>query len=279
MIIKFLGTSAAERIPAMFCECEVCENSRKAGGKNIRTRSQALVDDKILIDFPADTFMHFNSHNVPFKNIKTCLITHSHMDHLYENDTTVRKRRFSYVYENPDPLVFYAGKSGYEKIEEVREKNGIPKEDYYAEYIEPFKTFEVYGYNVTAVNAVHAPDTSPYLYLIEKDNKLFFYSTDTGEYSDDTWNYLKNNIDKTIDAIALDCTYGNSKTTFNGHMDLHRCYNLKEKLIESGVADENTKFILTHFSHNGDNVMYDEFVNIAKEKGFITAYDGMIVKL
>ena len=278
MEIKFLGTSATERIPAMFCECEVCEKSRKSGGKNIRTRSQALVDGKILIDFPADTFMHFNCHNVPFKNIKTCLITHSHMDHLYEKDTMVKKRRFSYVYENPEPLVFYSGESGYEKIETLRKNNGIPEEDYYAKLVEPFKSFEVKGYNITAVNAVHAPDTTPLLYIIEKDGKSFFYSTDTSEYPEDTWEYLKN-IKKRLDAVALDCTYGCNKTDCMGHMDLHRCYNLKMKMIKENIADENTVFILTHFSHNAESVVYDEFVHIAKEKGFETAYDGMTVKL
>ena len=54
MKIKFLGTAAAEGIPALFCDCAVCQNARKVGGKEIKTRSQAIVDDKILIDFPAD---------------------------------------------------------------------------------------------------------------------------------------------------------------------------------------------------------------------------------
>ena len=58
MKIKFLGTAAAEGIPALFCDCRVCQNARKVGGKEIKTRSQAIVDDKILIDFPADTYMH-----------------------------------------------------------------------------------------------------------------------------------------------------------------------------------------------------------------------------
>ena len=56
MKIKFLGTAAAEGIPALFCDCRVCQNARRVGGKEIKTRSQAIVDDKILIDFPADTY-------------------------------------------------------------------------------------------------------------------------------------------------------------------------------------------------------------------------------
>ena len=59
MKIQYLGTAAAEGIPAIFCECETCKKTRERGGKNIRTRSQALIDDKILIDLPADTYLHF----------------------------------------------------------------------------------------------------------------------------------------------------------------------------------------------------------------------------
>ena len=43
MKLKIYGTCAAEGFPAMFCSCTVCENARKWGGKNIRTRSQLLT--------------------------------------------------------------------------------------------------------------------------------------------------------------------------------------------------------------------------------------------
>ena len=55
MRIKYLGTAAAEGVPGIFCDCENCKRARKLGGKNIRTRSQAILDDTLLIDFPADT--------------------------------------------------------------------------------------------------------------------------------------------------------------------------------------------------------------------------------
>lgn len=73
MKLQYLGTAAAEGIPAIFCECENCKRSRVLGGKNIRTRSQALVDDTLLIDFNADTYMHFLTYNVPLEKIKLAL--------------------------------------------------------------------------------------------------------------------------------------------------------------------------------------------------------------
>ena len=45
MKIKYLGTAAYEGVPALFCRCEVCRGSRAAGGRNVRSRQQAILDD------------------------------------------------------------------------------------------------------------------------------------------------------------------------------------------------------------------------------------------
>ena len=50
-------------------------------------------------------------------------------------------------------------------------------------------------------------------------------------------------------------------------------------MLEMGLADENTRFICHHFSHNGYNVVYDEFVPIAAKEGFLVSYDGMILHI
>ena len=55
MKLTYLGTAAAEAVPAIFCNCEICKEARKLGGKNVRTRSQALINDDLLLDFPAGT--------------------------------------------------------------------------------------------------------------------------------------------------------------------------------------------------------------------------------
>ena len=54
MEIQYLGTAAAEGLPALFCDCETCRKARNIGGKEVRTRTQSVVDGKILIDFPPD---------------------------------------------------------------------------------------------------------------------------------------------------------------------------------------------------------------------------------
>ena len=37
MKITFYGTAAGEGWPGVFCQCELCREARRLGGKNIRT--------------------------------------------------------------------------------------------------------------------------------------------------------------------------------------------------------------------------------------------------
>lgn len=49
MNITHLGTAAAERIPGLFCRCDLCRFAREQGGREIRTQSQAIIDGRLLI--------------------------------------------------------------------------------------------------------------------------------------------------------------------------------------------------------------------------------------
>ena len=69
MKLKYLGTAAAEAFPAVFCNCKYCNEARELGGKNIRTRSQAMINDDLLIDFPADTYAHFLQNGIDGEKI------------------------------------------------------------------------------------------------------------------------------------------------------------------------------------------------------------------
>ena len=50
MKITYYGTAAGEAWPGVFCRCELCEKARALGGRNIRTRSQALVNQDLLLE-------------------------------------------------------------------------------------------------------------------------------------------------------------------------------------------------------------------------------------
>ena len=48
MKLLYLGTAAAEGIPAAFCSCPVCTNARRQKGRELRSRSQVLLDGELL---------------------------------------------------------------------------------------------------------------------------------------------------------------------------------------------------------------------------------------
>jgi phosphoribosyl 1,2-cyclic phosphate phosphodiesterase len=275
MKLQYLGTAAAEGIPAIFCECENCKIALERGGRNIRTRSQALVDDTLLIDFPADTYLHYLTHRFPLHKIKHCLITHSHSDHLYPIELEMRINGYAHL-TDPDPMIFYSDKDGYDKIKAVIDE--FKMTDVEVRQIELFKPFEVAGYTVTALRAAHGKSSSPVVYIIEKDGKSLFYSNDTSEYPEESFAYLKT-LKKPLDLISFDCTEACNHHTYVGHLTFDRCKALRDELIRIGAADANTHFVLNHFSHNGKHVTYEEFCAIAEADGFDVSFDGMKVEI
>lgn len=282
MKIKYFGTAAAEGIPAFFCSCDVCEKARKAGGRNIRTRSQALINDEILIDFPADTYLHIMNYGLDLRNVKSLLITHGHDDHMYPDDLVYR---LSPVYAHyPEdgkyktPLdIFVSGKSS-KRLFSVLKRERVFRRDGKAlrvNIVKKFVSFEASGYTVTPLRANHAlrQGLEPLIYIIQKDGKALLYAHDTGYFFDDVWKFIENS-DIKFDFVSLDCTSTNRKSVKGTHMNLTACCMVKDRLIGNGHADESTIFCLNHFSHNGGYI-YDELVPIAEEKGFIVSYDGM----
>lgn len=277
MKMKYLGTGAAEGIPAMFCECKTCMEARRTAGKNIRTRSQALVDGKLLIDFPADTYVHSIQYGINLATVKSCLITHSHSDHLYPADIEMRKPGFSHI-DTLGPLTFYSGKSGCDMLKAEAEKYNVGEDRVRVEQIELFKPFKVEEYTVTALRATHGVDTSPVVFLIERDGRTLFYSNDTSEYPSDTMDYLRT-YGKHIDLLSLDCTEANGACTYAGHLTLSRCVELVNNMKYLKIIDNDTRVVLNHFSHNGVSVLYDDFVKLAGKYGYEVSYDGMEIEI
>lgn len=280
MKLKYLGTAAAEAVPAFFCSCDVCEKSRKAGGRNIRSRSQALINDDLMIDFNPDTYMHMIAHNVDLRKLKTVLITHGHEDHLYPPELSNRASPVTAHFPNDGkdkvPLDVYISGNSLKilnKILKITRTKPKDKKAFKCNKLVFFKPFETAGYTVTALKAHHAKYLDPAFFIVQKDGRTLLYANDTGYFPKETWEYLESSGVK-FDFVSLDCT-STKKGRENGtHMDLATCCKVKDRLLSNKNADEKTVFCLNHFSHNG-GYTYDELVPIAKEKGFLVSYDGM----
>ncbi len=272
MKFKYLGTAAAEGWPAMFCSCDACKRAKASAGRNIRTRSQAIIDDRLLIDFPADTYLHVLYHGLDLTRVNHCLITHDHTDHYHPEDFDMRQVGFAYLPEETS-LTVYGPKPAGEKLRDRLDMEAREKEDrLHFQELSPYQTVEIAGYQVTPLKADHAPHCEPVIYLIADLTHAILYANDTGWFPDESWAWLA--VHKPhLDFVSLDCTCILQPCRYN-HMDLKTCMEVKARLLAMGCADEKTRFILHHFSHNG-RVIYDDLVPLASESGFDVSFDGM----
>lgn len=274
MKYKYFGTAASEAIPAMYCNCDTCKRARKVGGKSYMSRSQSLVDDKILIDFPPDTFMHIKE-GLNLLGITTYIITHSHRDHFYIEDL-YNNASFFARQEDLKTIDVYVGEAGYNMLMEAREKDPKVMEMYNFHKIEAFKTFEAEGYRITPLKALHDARTSPFIFIIEKGGKAFLHGNDTAYFPEETREWLKNNPIY-LDFASLDCTYANNYAEDNeiksSHMNYQTVLHTIDNLKEIGMIDDKTKLCINHFSHNGD-MIYDELCAFAAKDNIEVSYDG-----
>jgi hypothetical protein len=82
MFITFLGTAAANAFPEAFCNCRNCAQARMSGGRSLRKRSAAVINDDLLIDLGPDIMAASQIHLRPLHQVRYCLQTHPHADHL-----------------------------------------------------------------------------------------------------------------------------------------------------------------------------------------------------
>lgn len=271
MKLQFLGTAAAEGFPSPFCACEKCRRARLLGGRNLRTRSQALIDGQLLIDLNADTLAHTQRYGIDLSRVNHCLITHAHGDHWAPDDLVYLKEPYSHVPEDWGGFTVHGSRDLRPMLEQVAawQVQGVCHNE-----ILPFVPFSVGKYTVTALKAHHGTE-NPFVYAISDGKKTMLYGHDTDIFQEETWAYLKKSGLR-FDLVSLDCTEGAMEELhYHGHGCLGRDLRFRTLLKEAGVANDQTVFVLNHFSHNGLHACYDDFAPIAAKEGFLTSYDGL----
>ena len=268
MKLTYLGTAAAEGFPALFCNCKYCVEARRLGGKNIRTRSQSLVNDDLLIDLPADTYSHFLNNGIEGDRIKTLLITHCHSDHFYPKDLLMRHGAYAHDMRSPT-LKLVASAGTLSVMPDVPPSVEVVT-------VKAYETVEVNGYMITALPARHMLGSEALFYIVKGD-KTLLYAHDTGYFYDEVFEYLKNSGVK-VDMISIDCTYVDIPVPDNeGHMGFSNIGKLIDDLKGIGAVTDTTVCYVNHFSHNG-NPEHERLTALAAECGCGASYDGCCVE-
>ena len=278
MKLKFLGTGSCEGVPALFCKCDGCLEARRRGGKNIRTRSQAVVDDILLIDFPCDTYMHTLNGNLPLADIHSVLLSHAHSDHLDISELAMRDtNKFCFHGEDGGILTVYSSEvSGSEIRSRLGTEDAVKAHGVVNRVLEPYTEYEIDGYSVIPIKASHAFELDSYNYIIEKDSRSLLYAVDTGYFLDETWDFLETR-GKRFDTVVLESAYLDSPGV-KTHMGIPDNVRVRERLLSTGLADDKTKFYLTHMSHYR-RPLQEETEARVKPLGFEVAYDYLEVEI
>lgn len=268
MRLTYFGTAAAEGFPAVFCRCRHCEEARRLGGKNIRTRSQAMIGEDLLLDFPADTYMHFLQHGVEGDKLRYLLITHPHSDHLCTSDLGMRFGAYAHEMRE-ETLRILCPRAAAERI-------GHPPLGTEVTVLRAFQTVALDGYRVTPLPARHMEEDASFIYLIEGDRTLL-YAHDTGYPFEEVFAYLEKQKIR-LDAISLDCTNGATATSDEGrHMGFANIERVLARLSSFGCVTEDTVRIVNHFSHNVAPLQH-LLEERAAAIGCLVAYDGYRVE-
>lgn len=272
MRITYLGTAAAEGIPAVWCDCEICRKVRKSGGKDVRTRSQVLINDDFLVDFPQDTYMHMLRHGLFAGRIRYVIFTHSHQDHFYPDEFNMRSS--GYAHDLPFPVRVYGNDVVVRQLKQVPEIE-IPDRVELTEF-RNFVPVRFGDYTVIPMTANHDPRENCLIFSISCGGKTMFYGNDTGEYPEETWEYIEKNR-LHFDLLSMDCTMG-LKDCRNYHLGYPNILRMTDRFREIGAIGDHTKIIATHYSHN-HYILHNEMEKSMAADHIVPAYDGMTLEI
>jgi phosphoribosyl 1,2-cyclic phosphate phosphodiesterase len=284
--LTFLGTAASEGYPNAFCGCSACDAARAMGGRNIRRRSSALINDDLLIDFGPDLMAASWSLNLPLHTVRYALQTHEHNDHLDPGHFFSRSATCGVP--GVQDLGWYSSRgAGALAASQLLAGTGRPTalmDDpelmarlnlrHYP--IAPYETTWIGDnrYRVFSVPATHGNGIEAMLHAIERDGRRLFYATDTGPLPEAVWQALAGDGWR-FDLVAMDHTFGFAGRS-TGHMNAEQFLEQIAAMRRYELIGQDTRLLATHLAHHS-NPLHDELAAFAAEHGYEIAYDGLVV--
>jgi phosphoribosyl 1,2-cyclic phosphate phosphodiesterase len=273
MELLLLGTAAAEAWPAPFCLCEACQTARKIGGPNVRTRSGALIDDELKIDFGPDTVMQLQRCVRNLTKVRTLIFTHQHSDHFVPSELEWAAHPFTLTPPEAATIELWGNSQVIEDIKQTFADGKLKFPFVYREFKAGDHFTTTAGEEVWAMPAQHVEGAC--LLRIRRNGKTILYGHDSGAYPAETLGQLSDGV--TLDIALFDCTYG-SIDSDRGHLGAAAVVRTARELRNRGAITDSTRLIATHFSHGG-KWMHEDLVRYLMPHGINVAYDGMVVNV
>lgn len=271
--MKFIvcGSGDAIGIPGIFCKCRVCENARRNGGFDIRTRTGYLLDGTVKFDFGPDTLAQAQKPGLDLSDLEALFITHSHSDHFYPEDLWTLS---SDVAETGGTLRIYGNT---EVMRRIREFPGLDLAKCGIELVALTngKTVELPNARVTAIATNHVPTEECLMFLIETLSANIMIANDSDRFPETAYFLLRG---KCIDHLFIDCTWGLEHHENRGHMGLPAVLDVVERLTGQKTLVESSRIWPVHFSHNGSGTHAELTRQMARYHNIVPSYDGLTIK-
>jgi phosphoribosyl 1,2-cyclic phosphate phosphodiesterase len=282
--LTFLGTGDSTGYPHPFCTCTNCTEARSLGGPSLRLRSSALIDSELLIDLSPDLLAATFRQGTSLADVRYCLQTHPHIDHLDAAHLFMRSARFG-VSDLPE-FALYGTDASLARIRQTFAENKATANWNLLELlgalettlieVKPHHAFRVGRYDVVAVPASHDLPGTSLLYAISDGTGSIFYGNDTGAIDDQVWETLKAHH-LSFDVVVLDHTYG-IKTDSPSHMNSAVLVQTIARMNAEGLLKPGARCLANHIGHHS-NPAHPKLVEFAAMHGYEVAYDGLTISV
>jgi len=268
LTLRLLGTGGADGIPALFGDDPVSNWAREQGGREIRTRAAAIVDEGLKIDLPPENSAQLLGNGLKGTDWDLLLFTHSDDDHLTLSELQYAVYPFTDRFEVPFPIYGNATVIG-----EIRNRYIDWPMDLHE--VRSFETFESSGYRISPLRARHTPGEDCLNFLIEREGKRLVYATDTGVWPDETFEFL---LGTHVDLLVLECTNAFQPSTYLGHLDMDGFGYMLNRLRTTKVLGSDSRVVTTHHSAAG-GARYCDLQAALAPLGAEPGYDGMLIRV
>jgi phosphoribosyl 1,2-cyclic phosphate phosphodiesterase len=288
MKITFLGTSAGEEYPGIWCDCENCAKARAWGGKNIRRNSSVILDEDVMIDIGKLSLVQAERFGIDIFKLKTLLVTHSHRDHFNTHNLWARQMAPGYDklsiaekqktaaprFSSIPPLNMF----GNERVAKALLNDGIDYNNPWAQIqfnlAAPFQKYLAENLEIYTLDGNHDDGGIHSInYIITRKNRTFLYLSDTGYPFYETLEIIKN---YKYDFIITEGTAGFGDDS-GAHMGFCTNMRLLEYFNANKLWKDKPDYYVTHVAPHWCPP-HDEYSPVLAEKGLSLAYDGLVLE-
>jgi phosphoribosyl 1,2-cyclic phosphate phosphodiesterase len=300
MLLRFLGTSAGELYPGIWCHCRNCDTAR-LGSPRDRRQSAALyvtldpadgaaaedTAESLLLDFPSEIASQAATHGIDLASLRNMLVTHSHGDHWFpyllrwrarpaelcapgvQAPVTIGGPRFTDL-----PILHVRGNVAVESA--LRRELGENLEPFGLTYhsVTAGTDFAAGRIAVTPLAANHDVGREEAMhYVLRAEDRTVLYGLDGDTFLTATREAVRA---LRFDLVILESTYGCGDG--RNHRNFARLIEESDWLRREGLMAPSGRIVATHFSPH-HCPPHEETADFLRMYSIEAAWDGMEIRL